>query len=377
LKIVLVPSWYSSDRAPTRGSFIKEQALAIARRGLDVAVVAFDRDASMPLLRVCRSVEAGLRHVRIAVPAPWHRLFGFYAPQLLANRLRAVLKEEAPDLVHAHAVRPAGVVTGMALANSDIPWCMTEHSGPLRDFWWTAHGHRQIDSAYRSAGRLFGVSNSLVRDMRHYFPQGAAHAQILYNGIDTRLFARFQRSSPSTGARLLFVGSLTEGKGVYDLLEAVCRLPARIDWTLSLVGGGPLREPLAQRASLMGMSDRLHWLGSVSHDAMPDVYARHDLLVVSSLAETFSLVSAEALACGLPVVATRCGGPEEVIGPLGLPLVTPGDPAALGEAILGMLGRLSAFDREGAAKSIEQRFSMTALAARLETIYADMVQEPK
>lgn len=377
MKVAIVPSWYNSDRAPSRGSFVKNQAMALAQRGLSVIVVAFDRDAPGPLLRVRRSVEDGLAHVRIAVPSPWHRLLGFYAPAFLARRLAAVLDTEAPDVVHAHAVRPAGVVTGLALAARNIPWCLTEHSGPLSAFWWTPHGKRQIDRAYGAADRLFGVSNNLMQEMRRCFPRGAAKAELLYNGIDTDIFKPDRDDLRSPGARLLFVGGFVAGKGVSDLLRAVSSLPANVDWTLSLVGAGALEPGLRGEARTLGIADRLQWLGAIPHGVMPQIYAEHDLLVVSSVAETFSLVSAEALACGVPVVATKCGGPEEVVGPLGLPLVPPGDHEALARAILDMLGRLSVFDRGAAVRSIAERFSMSALATRLETIYAQLVREPR
>jgi glycosyltransferase involved in cell wall biosynthesis len=376
VNVVLVPSWYSSDRAPSRGSFVRDQAVALARRGHRVTMVAFDRDARSRPLQIARGIEDGLPHVRIAVPAPWHRLLGFYAPDILARRLRTVLREERPDIVHAHAVRPAGVVVARSLAGMPVPWCLTEHSSPLTAFWWTPHGHRQIDRAYRSAARLFGVSNSLVDEMKRCFPQGAKHATLLYNGIDTDIFVPARDRAPA-GARLLFVGGLVPQKGVSDLLRAVAALPRALGWTLSLAGAGPLEAALRSEAEALGIADRLRWLGAVPHRAMPALYADHDLLVVASHAETFSLVGAEALACGIPVVATLCGGPEEVIGQLGLPLVPPGDPAALARAILAMIDRLPAFDREGAVRSIAERFSMSALAARLEGHYAQMVREPE
>jgi glycosyltransferase involved in cell wall biosynthesis len=280
-----------------------------------------------------------------------------------------------PDAIHVHAVRPAGTVVAKAMVNSTVPWCLTEHSGPLRAFWSTRHGWRQINRAYEATDRLFGVSQSLVKEMKQFFPRGAAKAGVLYNGIDTRLFTADPGPQVAPGSRLLFVGGLVKGKGVSDLLRAVASLPTECGWTLSLVGSGPLQVALSKEAQALGIADRIRWCGSVPHDEMPAIYATHDLLVVSSVAETFSLVSAEALACGIPVVATRCGGPEEVIGPLGLPLVPPGDPPALAQAILEMLGRLSTFDRAGAVRSISERFSMAALAARLETIYAQMIRE--
>lgn len=351
--------------------------MALAQRGLAVTVVAFDRDAEGSLLSVCRSVEDGLPHVRIATPAPWHRLLGFYAPAVLARRLRDIIHMEAPDVVHAHAVRPAAVVTHIAAASADIRWCVTEHSGPLGAFWWTAHGKRQIDRAYIAADRLFGVSNSMLGEMKRHFPGSTANAELLHNGINTDIFRPRAIRENRQRIRLLFVGGLVPEKGVSNLLRAVAALPSDVDWTLSLVGAGSLGPVLRDEAEALGISSKLDWLGAVPHARMPEIYAANDVLVVSSLVETFSLVAAEALACGVPVVSTRCGGPEEVIGPLGLPLVPPGDAQALSRAILDMRDRLPAFDRNAAIESVHRRFSMSALAAKLEMIYAEMIEEPK
>lgn len=375
MKILILPSWYSSYRAPSRGSFVTEQAVALAKRGHDVVVAVFDRDSQCSPLAIRRTDEHGLSHIRISVPSPLHRLIGFYAPRLLAWRLSEIIDSEAPDVVHAHAVRPAGVIARLALEGRKIPWCITEHSAPLEAFWKTCHGYRQIDTAYGAAHGLFGVSDSLTNGMRALFPEGAEHAMTLYNGIDTELFRVSNKRENGAIARLLFVGELSERKGVSDLLKALKNLPKETNWNLSLVGEGRRAAEYRAEAEHLQIASRLDWLGTVPREAMPQVYQSHDLLVVSSLAETFSLVSAEALACGLPVVATRCGGPEEILGPLGLPLVVPGDPMALSVAIQEMLGRLDAFDRAAAAISIEARFSMANLAAKLDAIYNRMLQE--
>lgn len=376
MRVVLLPSWYNSRKAPARGSFVTDQALALAALGHEVTVIAFDRDAPGPLLAVRHSLERGIPHIRIAVPAPWHRLLGFYFPRVLARIVAKLLRELRSELLHAHAVRPAGVVGLLAAREAGIPHCLTEHSGPLRKFWFTRHGWRQIGRAFDGADRLFAVSDSLRQEMLRWFPAGAARAEILYNGID---LARFrlpaERQSRDGRLALLFVGGLVEEKGLPYLLDAVAQLPDRLKWSLSLVGVGPLEQSLRRQASRLGIDGRLRWIGRLPHDNLAAIYAEHDMLVVSSVVETFSLVSAEALACGLPVVATACGGPEEVLGPLGLPLVPPGDPAALASAIVASAAAGNAFDRVAAAQSIEARFSIEALAARLDAIYAALAQE--
>ena len=371
---MIVPSWYNSPKAPARGEFVRQQAIELARRGHFVSVIVIDRDAKGELLSVSIRDEDAIPHYRIAAPWPWHRILGFYGPQIIAGRVKSLIRSVGADLVHAHAVRPAGVVSALAAGALDLPMCLTEHSGPLDTFWTTMHGRRQIASAYAAADRLFAVSISLQSAMKRLFPFEAANTEVLHNGVDVD---RFRPVAPCEfGARLLFVGSLEHVKGVHSLFEAVARLPEQIDWRLTIVGQGPLRESLAAQAGALGIAHRLHWKGMVRNTDLPAIFAAHDLLVVSSLTETFSLVSAEALASGLPVVATACGGPEEVIGPLGLPLVEPNNPLALSNAIETMLAKLPDFDRFAAAASIEQRFSMRVLGDRLEAVYGDMCRDP-
>jgi glycosyltransferase involved in cell wall biosynthesis len=375
LNVVILPSWYNSERAPARGGFVKDQAQALLRAGHAVSVIVLDRDAQGRLLGVRQSIEDGIPHYRIAVPSPWHRILGFYFPGLLARQVVRILDVVRPDVIHAHAVRPAGVVAQLAASRTGIPWCLTEHSGPLRKFWTSGHGAGHIAQAYSRTGRLFAVSDSLRREMLRYFPAAASHTEVLHNGIDTDRFKPPASPLRRPGAALLFVGGFVEEKGLPYLLDACARLPTRLDWTLSLVGSGRLAQILRDRAASLGIADRLRWIGPVPHADLPQIYSAHDLLVVSSVTETFSLVAAEALACGVPVVATACGGPEEVVGPLSLPLVPPADPDALAEAIAALLDGLPTFDRAQAVQSIRERFSMDALVRKLDRIYATLIRE--
>lgn len=370
MKIVIIPSWFNSPKSPSRGSFISAQARGLSRRGHQVTMIIPDRDAKSPFLSVSDEMEDGFRHLRISVPSPWHRLIGFYAPGVLASVIRENVQRLRPDVVHAHAVRPAGVLAEYAMRGLDTPWCLTEHSGPLRAFWWTAHGKAQIARAYANASRLFAVSDSLRREMVNYFGSAASKASVLYNGIDTDLFSP-QLPFPGHG-RLIFVGGLEPKKGLGILFRALSRLPSIAAWTLTIVGKGRLEKSLRSDAASLGIADRIHWLGSAPHNEMPKIYAEHDVLVVPSIHETFSLVCAEALACGRPVIATRCGGPEEVVPPFGGMLVTPNDPNALAAALKSALSNSMPFESQLAMSYIHNKFSMSVLLDRLEQTYSEL-----
>jgi glycosyltransferase involved in cell wall biosynthesis len=372
MRIAVVPSWYNSPKAPSRGNFVHDQVLELKNRGHEVIVIVFDRDASYPLLNSIESIEDGIRHIRISVPYPWHRILGFYAPTLLAKKLVQILEVYRPHLVHAHAVRPAGVVTELAMRQYPLPWCITEHSGILTKFWLTRHGRSAIARAFFRCGALIAVSNFLRLELVRLFPGSAEHAEVIYNGIDC---LRFSPKSFSPGAgRLLYVGSLVEEKGVNFLLEALSLLPKTLPWTLSLVGDGREFKALLQSAEELGIARHLYWHGSVPHRSMPKVFCAHDVLIVASIHETFSLVCAEALACGIPVVATKCGGPEEVVPDWGGKLVPVGSPEALSNGILSMLERAAPFDRDRSVEHIRHNFSMEQVVDRLEAVYGRLLK---
>lgn len=373
MKIAIIPSWYNSSSAPTRGSFILDQAQGLRSRGHEILVIIPDRDAEGSLFSVIETLEDGLRCLRIAVPAPWHRLIGFYFPRLLGKIIEQAIDEFMPDIVHAHAVRPAGVLAVHALRNRNIPCCLTEHSGPLSAFWWTMHGKRQMANAYRGATRIFAVSDFLRKEMIYYFGSEVHGANVLYNGLNIERFST--NSPPPKLGKLLFVGGLEPKKGLSVLFKALIKIPEIVKWRLTIVGTGPLEEMLKFEAVKLGLEQHIDWLGCVDHDRMGQIYAEHDFVVVPSIHETFSLVCAEALACRRPVIATRCGGPLEVVPNSGGLLVEPNNPEEFSKALLSALTGTVSFDLDSSLEHVRCKFSMVSLLDELEAIYEELLRD--
>ncbi len=370
MKIAIIPSWYNSAVAPARGSFIKAQAEGLSARGHDVLLLIPDRDSKQKLLHVAESKESGVRCMRISVPSPWHRLFGFYLPRVLASVIKREIVKFSPNVVHAHAARPAGILAYHALRESSVPYVLTEHSGPLDAFWWTSHGKRHISLAYQHASSLFAVSNFLRGEMVKYFGYSAQKTAVLFNGVDTDLFA--SKLEPPMKGKLLFVGALEKDKGLHVLLNALAMLPDALEWRLTVVGSGREAESLNKRAIKLLLADQVDWLGSQPHYNMPEIYSSHDYVVVPSLHETFSMVTAEALASSRPVIASRCGGPEEVIPSYGGILFPPGDAGALAHILSSVLQGPNSFEVGRTRDHIFENFSMSNLISELESTYADL-----
>jgi glycosyltransferase involved in cell wall biosynthesis len=183
---------------------------------------------------------------------------------------------------------------------------------------------------------------------RRYYLQYASHPPPMFItpcDVDVERFAgqdRYGRRAASLRLgldpdrrRLLFVGRLVDIKGVDLLLEAFMSFESvRPGWDLVIAGTGPLEHELSQSVPVR-IRDRVHWLGFIDHDALPHLYAASNVLVLPSLQEPWGVVVTEALASGLPVVASNTSGAAvEIIGRHGGGiLVPPGDAIQLSAAL--------------------------------------------
>ena len=200
------------------------------------------------------------------------------------------------------------------------------------------------------------VSHSAMISM---FPNGSCKAVVIHNGVDISRFRLLPDTSKiKNKPQLCFVGALEHRKGVDLLLRALALLIHEGGKTVSLDiwGSGDLDDSalLKNLAEKLGIRKEVRFLGHTSnvHEILP----QYDVLVVPSRGESFSLVALEGMAAGVPVVATRCGGPEEIIddGITGH-LVDVGDYRQMAKAITAFL------DDPAYARLVAQRARTKAL----------------
>jgi glycosyltransferase involved in cell wall biosynthesis len=225
--------------------------------------------------------------------------------------------------------------------------------------------------AIRGADRVVAVSAALRGQITAY-RELRRTIDVIPNLVNVGQFVVKSEARGAEGpARLLFVGEmLTNIKGVDYLLEAVSVLRKRgVEVTLDLVGDGRKRPEYEAMSRRLGVDGVCHFHGALPHEQVADMMPSYDVLVLSSLAETFGVVAVEALASGVPVVATRCGGPEEVLTPdLGV-LVETADPTALAEGITDVIRRPGDFPPEHLRRAVDERFGEAAVTGRLVSLY--------
>lgn len=366
------------------GSFFREQALALQRVGHKVGVIA-------PRVRSVRELPAALAGSLRGIKAqddsgvPTYHLQG---AQLLpglrpANDrvwistgrklfARYVAEQGTPDIIHGHAMFMGGIIGAAVARESRVPLVITEHSTVYQRRPIPAFQIEEARDALGLAAALLVVSPQLGEGMRRVLGDIAANAQWVPNVVDREFLAAQLPTERTPGPfRFLCVAFLHEKKAHADLLGAFAqRFAGDGDVELRIGGDGPERDRLHALARTLGIAEQVVWLGPLSREAVGSEMRAADAFVLPSRLETFGVVVAEALASGLPVIATRSGGPECIVGEGDGMLVDVGDVSALGEAMLRMRETAARYDAVDIRRRCEQRFGEHALVDRLEAVYA-------
>jgi N-acetyl-alpha-D-glucosaminyl L-malate synthase BshA len=223
-----------------------------------------------------------------------------------------------------------------------------------------------------SSDAATAVSNSLARDTARHFCPGPnpCPIEVIYNFVDTERFAPLDAVEKSKHPRAVHVSNFRPVKRVPWLIEAFARATAGTKAELVLVGDGPAQPEACQTARKLGLGARVRFLGE--RDALPELLNPADVFLLSSSEESFGLSALEALACGVPVVATAVGGVPEVIrdGETGL-LCSPDDQESFAERVRSLLfdpSRARAMGR-AAREDVLARFARDPIGAQYEALY--------
>lgn len=362
-----MPSWYPSEGNPVLGTFVREHARAAALEN-DV-VVLYPHEQRLP---EAITRQDG-RHREILVGFDNSLLPRAYALRYATATtlgLRMLPPTWVPDVVHVHVAYPAALAAAVVRTRWRVPVVYTEQAGPLAEKLLRSRlGRVSVPLLARGAAYGAPVSRFLSEDLATHglLP---TRSSVLPNVVDTELFRPgAPRDITSSTTRLLAAALLVPGKGLEVAIRAVAELQARsLPTTLTIAGDGPQRQELEGLARRLQVAHLVTFAGLVSKPDLAEMCWEHDMFVMPSDRETFSAVVVEAMAAGLPVVATRCGGPEELVEPGTGLLVPRQDPAAIADAVVEVRRWPERFQK---GRSVaEDRFSLAAVARCLDEIYS-------
>lgn len=303
---------------------------------------------------------------------PWSKRLG---TRFLLPRLLALHRRERFDLVHCHAAYPQAHVAATLRRLTGLPFVVRPHGCdilPGEVIRRSPRLERRMKRALAAAD-LVVAQGEFLRGVIAEAGVPAARIRVINNGVDV---AAFGAADPYPHPRpyLLGMGSLVPHKGFDLLLRGHALLPAdRPD--LLIAGEGPEREGLLALARDLGIERQVHLVGPVTGDRKVSLFRSAVCFVCPSRREPFANVLLEALASGLPAVATDVGGNREIVraGENGL-LCDPDSPPALAAAVGRLLAdaALATTFRAGAARLIA-RFDWDAVADRYIDLYREVI----
>lgn len=340
MRVLLVSQMYPGPSAPDLGVFVKQLADELERAGNDVSRVVIDHRGGSPAK------------------------YGGLAARALAEARRF-----HPDVVYAHFLFPAGAAAAFAARRVGARLVLTAHGRDVRNVGAIPGVATATAAAIRRADAVIAVSDFLRGELEAKIPDAQGKVHVIDSGVD---LARFRHRDPGPlreelgwegeGPFYLCVGTLEERKNVVRLADAFATLEGG---SLVFAGDGPLRVELERR-------DRVGLLGRVSHARVADLFAASDIVCQPSLIEPFGQAVLEALACERPVVATRIGGPVELLTPETGVLV---DPGSVDSIAAGLRAAADLPRPNPAARAIAEEHDVVKQAARVARLLAGETPE--
>lgn len=376
MNVLIIGRGIPDERSPLNGVFEFDQAKALAKSGVHVTFLAADLRSirRKRKLGICSGMQDGVSYHVFNIPlgAVPKQIQNSVNSWALKHLYHKVFTGEKPDIIHAHFTGPAYAAVPLCEAEH-IPLVVTEHSSEMNKPDVKKKLLHDAQYAYSKAAVVIAVGKGLARRIEQ---RCGVHCVVIPNVMGETLFYETVRQSHAGEFRFVFAGNLIQRKRPELLVEAFSQVVAQHPQArLSIIGDGGLRDDLETKIRDLQLQDFVTMHGRLQRKQMADVYSRCDCFVLPSANETFGVVYMEALAAGLPVIATACGGPEDFVTPeLGI-MIPVDDRNALVDAMNKMVETAGRYDSKKLSASVREQFSEQAVASKLCQVYSDLLNE--
>ena len=371
MRILMMVSWYSPKNEPINGGiFHYEQAMDL-KKYCDMAIYyPYDRTL---VGKYSDEEEHGIRTFRSAYDFKRK----IYNRRNMYSAMKKIVRDFKPDIIHAQVSTEVGrfaIILGVLFR---IPVMVTEHStveaSGITKF--PCYWYGKFVFKYSECNVC--VSDKLAEKLQEIFPKYSFRT--VYNGIATN-----QSETPAKGKyrvpehiNIALVAGLYDRyiKGIPTLLKVISRLHQEgRNIILHIVGDGEYRTEFEQTVDDLGIAKQCIFHGQCTRECVQEIMLESDFLVSASIMESFGCSIAEAQMLGIPVVATRCGGPESIVTPKTGILVDKGNEEALYQGILEMINNYPKYNSEEIKQYAEEKFSLATISKQYYKIYQEIAK---
>lgn len=371
MKVLIVSGGKPTADYPLNGNFEFDQAVALAAAGLDIIFFAVDLRSLRRKRRlgISHGKEKGVSWYEISIPVGRVpiSLLCFIGGKALCYLFNQFFKSrtEYPNIIHAHFTE-VGCMAASLSKKYNIPLVITEHSSAMNSPVLRSGLLKCAKKGYTQASKVIAVSGplreSIIRNI-------SVEPCVIHNMIRLDTFAHANRFNHS-GFNFVSTGALIPRKRFSNLIKAFTEIAKKHDDIfLHIIGDGPMKADLIKISQEFGMSKRIIFYGYKNSKEIADIFGKCDCFVLATARETFGVVYAEAMAVGLPVIATRCGGPEDFVTKENGILVDVDNQLQLLNAIEYMYKNVSNYKPDEIRFYVRNNFSPEVISKKIINIY--------
>lgn len=377
LHILHLPKWYPNPEDPQLGIFIKKQILAVSAYYTQSVLYIKSIENLKEKYVIEKKMVGEVLEICIFYNKPISRAKQF----VFLNKLYSIgikrIKQEVgkPDILHVHNLITPAIWANKYSKKHNIPWVLSEH--------W---------SGYTAQSGVFNAKMKWEKNLWHWYSEKASCT------ISVSKFLQKALKENKIGEKHFIIPNVVEGEynkeernddeirllNVSDMVDKVKNISGLIksfsglvskypNAHLWIVGGGPDLEKLKDLSSNLNLDDNVKFFGRLENSEVIDLYKQIDFVVINSRVETFSVVAAESIRAGKPVLSTRCGGVEEFVDERHGILVNSEDEDELNSALDRMVNNYSDYDPEFLSKYAKDKFSSKKVGKSLANLYQSII----
>lgn len=381
MKILIIARGYPTKKRIQNGNFESLQAHALKDIGHDIIYIS----VALRSFRAFKDVGFKYENIDGVHVYSLNKFMPIvrFLPEKLKEQMRKKLLKQlyqkiqerhgTPDIIHSHYLHISGITLGLK-EMYNIPWVCTEHWSYLASDKISNKIQKLGEKVYNNADLVLAVSASLQKKIKDHF---VIESKIVNNMVSKKFFNISRSINNDDTFNFIAVGSLIYRKGYDILIKAFANASFGKNITLRIIGDGDKKEELMQLTDSLNVSDQIIFTGLKNHNEVLEIMSKSDALVLTSRAETFGVVLIEALALGLPVIATICGGPEEFVNSENGILIEPNNIDATTSALKTMYQNIDKYDSFEISNECANNFSEEIIAKKITNEYNNILSNYK
>ncbi|MBV6478865.1 MAG: putative teichuronic acid biosynthesis glycosyltransferase TuaC [Ignavibacteria bacterium] len=395
MNVIIIPSWYPDKMHPLDGIFVKEQSEALSDFFPEHNFAVSHCSENYLSLS---SPEKSLKTINeyFKLKPEYRRLKNnfteYYQPVLtwtekLAGEIGRItdvhetnLKKAQKDfgkidLMHAHVSYPAGYSAMKLKEKYGIPYILTEHMGPFPFDRYIENGiiSDKISLPLQNADLITAPSTFQSESIYNF---GFSRPVVIPNMINENVFRLNEKKTDPDKIKFYTLASFVSQKGIVELMEGIKSASAITDnFEFTIAGSGELEIYIKDFISKNNLSNIIKLVLNPSRMEAISLFGKSDVFILASRLESFGIVYVEALACGMPVIATNCGGPSDFVNDDTGLMIEKDNPEKIAEAIVYMTNNFSRFSREKIRNYFLDNFSCKSVSKNIISLYYSLIKE--